>query len=252
MLPAPPAHPEQPAALFLDFDGTLVEIAPRPDDIVVPGPTRAILQSLHASLHGALAVVSGRRLENLLHHLAPLALPAAGNHGLEYQLRPGESQLASDARLPEPAREAVEELVAGHPGLLLEYKGQSAAVHFRQEPALGPAVHDGLRDIRDREAQGYMLQAGKMVWELRPAGVSKGSAIRTFMATPPFAGRLAVFLGDDVTDEDGFEVVNELGGWSIHVGPGNGHTVARMGLADVAAVGQWLQSLAGHLRRDCA
>jgi trehalose 6-phosphate phosphatase len=250
MLPRPPASPEQPIALFLDFDGTLVEIAQRPDDIVVPELLRTTLATLYAALGGALAVVSGRRLIDLLEHLAPLTLPAAGNHGLEYQIEPGQPQVASKARLPPAARSGIEALVASHGGLLLEPKGQSMAVHFRQTPGLDAAVRDELTRIRTRFAPGYMLQAGKMVWELRPAGITKGSAIRHFMGEPPFAGRLPVFVGDDVTDEDGFRAVNELGGWSVRVG--NSNTSARMALADVAAVTGWLRDLVTHMQRHCA
>jgi len=252
MLPRPPPAPDRAIALFLDFDGTLVDIAPRPGEVVVSDTLRTLLESLHEALDGAVAVVSGRRLADLLEHLAPLRLAAAGSHGLEYQLQGGHSRSASKARLPEPVWQALEALVAEHPGLLLEHKGQCAAVHFRQAPDLGAVVAARLRDLRDRDAPSYMLQAGKMVWELRPDGIHKGSAIERFMSGPPFAGRLAVFVGDDVTDEDAFQTVNAIGGWTIYVGDDAHSTAARMGLPDVPAVGRWLQELNSNLHRRCA
>ncbi|UCG72237.1 MAG: trehalose-phosphatase [Chromatiales bacterium] len=252
MLPSPPPAPERPIALFLDFDGTLVEIAPRPGDVVVGDSLRALLESLHVALGGALAVVSGRRLSDLLAHLAPLRVPATGSHGLEYQLRPGHSQSTTDARLPECAWRELEAFVAAHPALLLEHKGHGAAVHFRQAPELADAVAATLGTLRDRDAPDFMLQAGKMVWELRPQGITKATAIERFMATPPFAGRLPVFVGDDVTDEDGFRAVNALGGWAIYVGEDAGDTVAGMALPDVTAVHRWLRDMDSKLSRHCA
>lgn len=252
MLPRPPPAPDRAIALFLDFDGTLVDLAPRPGDVVVSDTLRTLLESLHTVLDGAVAVVSGRRLADLLEHLAPVKLAAAGSHGLEYQLQAGQRQSASKARLPEPVWQALEALVAQHPALLLEHKGQCAAVHFRQAPDLGDVVAARLRDLRDQDAPDYMLQAGKMVWELRPAGIHKGSAIERFMSGSPFAGRLPVFLGDDVTDEDAFQAVNAMGGWTVYVGDDAGITAARMGLRDVPAVSRWLQELNTNLHRRCA
>jgi trehalose 6-phosphate phosphatase len=252
MLSSPPPVSDRPIALFLDFDGTLVEIAPRPGDVVVSDALRALLESLHAALDGALAVISGRRLADLLDHLAPLAVPAAGSHGLEYQVRPGHRLSTSDACLPDNVWADIEAFVAEHPALLLEHKGHSAAVHFRQAPELGQAVAARLTALRDRDAPDFMLQAGKMVWELRPQGIHKGSAIERFMSGPPFAGRLPVFVGDDVTDEDAFGAVNDLGGWTVYVGSNAGGTTAGMGLPDVPAVSRWLHELNINLPRHCA
>lgn len=252
MLPSPPPVSDRPIALFLDFDGTLVEIAPRPGDVVVSDALRALLKSLHVALDGALAVVSGRRLADLLEHLAPLTVPATGSHGLEYQLRAGHSLSTSNARLPETFWRDVEAFVATHPGLLLEHKGHGAAVHFRQAPDSGPMVEAELKTLRDRDAPDFMLQAGKMIWELRPEGITKGSAIERLMSGPPFADRLPVFVGDDITDEDAFRAVNERGGWTICVGSGSGDTAASMGLPDVPAVRRWLHELNANLPRHCA
>lgn len=252
MLPRPPPVSDQPLALFLDFDGTLVEIAPRPDAVIVSDRLRVLLDSLHAALNGALAVISGRRLDDLLDHLAPLIVPACGSHGLEYQLRPGHRLTTSNVQLPASFWAEIEAFVTAHAGLLLEHKGHGAAVHYRQAPALQAEVKNKLVELRDRDAPGYALQAGKMVWELRPDGIHKGSAIGHLMDSPPFAGRLPVFVGDDLTDEDAFRAVNDLGGWAVHVGNGNPNTAATMGLPDVAAVTHWLQEIHAALSRRYA
>lgn len=252
MLPRPPTTTDQPLALFLDFDGTLVHIAERPGDVVVSDDLRNLLDVLKGHLDGALAVVSGRRLSDLLGHLAPLEVPAAGSHGLEYELEPGQLHTTSDARLPDTFWSEVEHFVAERPGLLLEHKGHGAAVHYRQAPQLRDEVERLLTTLVAACDADFMLQAGKMVWEVRPAGVTKGTAIDRLMAAAPFAGRLPVFVGDDITDEDAFRVVNGLGGLAIHVGDGSAKTEARLGLADVDAVHRWLQQLSTNLSRHCA
>ena len=252
MLPNPPLASDQPLALFLDFDGTLVDIAPRPEDVVVTESLRALLESLYATLGGALAVVSGRHLDDLLGHLAPLSVPAAGSHGVEYQLRPGYRVSVSKICLPPSFWRDLQDFVAAHPGLLLEHKGHGAAVHYRQAPTLGLVVEERLEALRQRDAPDFMLQAGKMVWELRPAGINKGNAIERLMDSSPFAGRLPVFVGDDITDEDAFRVVNQQGGWTIRVGENGQRTEARMGLQDVAAVCRWLELLNAGIPRHCA
>jgi len=247
MLPTPPDRTEQPLALFLDFDGTLVELAQQPDHVQVSEALRDQLSGLADQLQGALAVISGRRLDNLLQHLAPLDLPAAGNHGLEMQLHPGVAPSVDSVGFPPAARRAIEVFVADHPGLLAEVKGQSMALHFRRAPQLAETVRARITQIRDQHAADFVLQAGKMVWELRPAGANKGTAIEAFMQNEPFKDRLPIFIGDDLTDEFGFRTVNELGGWSVHVGDDNQTTEARMGLANVAAVGDWLAALQSGL-----
>ena len=159
MLPRPPTTTDQPLALFLDFDGTLVHIAERPGDVVVSDDLRDLLNGLKARLDGALAVVSGRRLSDLLGHLAPLEVPAAGSHGLEYELEPGQSHTPSDARLPDTFWHEVENFVAERPGLLLEHKGHGAAVHYRQAPQLRDEVERQLTTlVADCDAD-FMLQA---------------------------------------------------------------------------------------------
>lgn len=226
-------------ALFLDFDGTLVDIAPTPDGVKVPYGLREALSAVHDRLDGALAVVSGRMLEDVGSYLKPLVLPGSGSHGVERRLGDGR------VILPEPdieqvAREIGDRLRAqwaGRDGVIVEEKHYSAALHYRGAPDLGP---DCLRSMQEAIAghRGWEVIEGKMVIEGRPEGISKADAVRAFMAEPPFAGRMPVFVGDDRTDEDGMRAAIELGGFGIKVGDGD--SVAAYRLSSPQQVKAWL------------
>jgi len=235
-LPPPPARLGW--AYFLDVDGTLVEFAPSPDAVQVDTDLLALLKRLDRAGGGALALVSGRSLSDLNTRLDGLRVPMAGQHGLERRNADGDIQLSA-APLP---HQSIRNLLLGelqaHPGLLLEDKGMTLALHYRQAPALGAYVHRLMAGLARRLGTDYALQKGKFVVELKPAAADKGKAIAAYLAEPPFAGRHPVFIGDDATDEHGFEAINRLGGLSIKVGPGN--TAARHRLTDVAAVRAWL------------
>jgi trehalose 6-phosphate phosphatase len=234
--PPPPARLGW--AYFLDVDGTLVEFAPRPDTIHVDADLLGLLKRLDRDGHGGLALVSGRALADLSCRLDGLKVPMAGQHGLERLDASGNIHLDATA-LPHLAiRTMLLDELEAHPGLLLEDKGMTLALHYRQTPALGAYVHRLMAGLARRLGTDYALQKGKFVVELKPAAADKGKAIAAYLAEPPFAGRHPVFIGDDVTDEHGFEAINRLGGLSIKVGPGN--TAARHRLADVAAVRAWL------------
>lgn len=234
----PEAH-----AFFLDIDGTLVDIADTPGWVSVDPRLLGTVRRLHAAAGGALALISGRSVASVDRLFAPLRLPIAGQHGAErrdaagvaHSHSPGAGQLAALRRCVAAWAEAV-------PGVLVEDKGLSLAVHYRQAPQLGGAVQHALRECLERFGDGFRLQPGKMVLEVKPAGKDKGTAIREFMQEAPFSGRIPVFVGDDITDEHGFAVVNSLGGHSVQVGPGP--PVARWRMPDVAAVRDWLQALA--------
>ncbi|MDB5886191.1 MAG: trehalose 6-phosphatase [Polaromonas sp.] len=227
-------------ALFLDFDGTLVALAPQPEGVQVPHGLTAILATLHRQLDGALALVSGRRLLDLDNFLAPLLLPAAGEHGA--QRRTADGLLVS---APQPALEQVlqagENLVTRYPALRLERKNLALSLHYRQAPELEGLCLQVMREAVARST-GLDLMQGKCVIDLKPAGFSKGTAIAFFMSEAPFSGRTPVFAGDDVTDEAGFEAVQRLGGHGIKVGPGP--TAAHYRCATVDALAAWLQSAA--------
>mgnify|MGYP002784620263 CR=1 FL=1 len=225
------------AALFLDFDGTLAAIAPRPEAVVVGDWVRPALTRLQAALGGALALVSGRPLTELDALLAPLRLPAAGVHGAER--RDADGRLHRLVATP-PAQAVLraERLVALYAGLQLERKPAALALHFRARPQLGELCAQALRSAARRHRD-WTVMTGKCVVELKPAAASKAVAVRAFGATAAFAGRVPVFVGDDATDEDGFDAVQSAGGWGVKVGAGP--SVARYRLADPPAVRAWLQ-----------
>jgi len=240
----PEAQDLDPAAtaLFLDIDGTLLEIAETPSSVHVEPETVALLGRLQATLGGALALISGRPIADIDRLFAPLTLPVAGQHGMERRDSTGalhrhDSPLAALDRL----RGQITGFAAEAPGLLVEDKGSSIAFHYRRAPLLGSRVRDFLEQALREMDDGLGLQAGKMVLEVKPAGRDKGTAIAEFMAEAPFLGRLPAFLGDDVTDEFGFEVVAGLGGYPIKIGAGA--TGAPWRLDSVPATRAWLARL---------
>lgn len=226
-------------ALFLDFDGTLAEIVEDPEAVEVDARTRDAVMGLATRLDGAVAVVSGRSIETLDRFLHPLTLPSAGLHGLERR-RP-------DGRIVRPGvTEAIETLrgrLAGpvkRAGLDLEDKGLALVVHYRRRPELEPEAHR-IVDEAMAGLDGLHAVRGKMVIEVKPDTSDKGEAVRVFMAAPPFEGRVPVFVGDDVTDEDGFRAAQALGGLGVKVG--EGETLARHRAASVTEIALWLRGL---------
>ncbi len=219
-------------ALFLDFDGTLVDIAPRPDLVVVTPELLSSLAALQARLDGRLAIVSGRPVAELDRLLAPLVLPAAGVHGMERRGVDGVLR-----QLPAPdftaVRSQAHALAARHPGLWVEEKHGALALHYRQAPELQALCVETMADAV-RSSLGLLLMEGKMIVEIKAAGVSKGTAVRDFLADAPFLGHRALFIGDDTTDEAGFDHVERVGGIGLKVGPGP--TVASCRIASSQAV----------------
>jgi len=204
-------------ALFLDFDGTLVDLAEQPHLVVVPAGLVKTLGALAGHLDGALAVVSGRPIGQLDDFLRPLQFPAAGVHGAERRGADGQTTLLATEPLDDVER-AARALAAQHAGLLVESKRGSVALHYRQAPDLSDLCLATLQAAA--ASPGLALLHGKMVIEVKPAGVNKGRAIEDFMREPPFAGRLPLFVGDDVTDEAGFASVQGLGGVGVKIGRG--------------------------------
>lgn len=205
-------------ALFLDFDGTLVDIAMRPDAVQVPPGLVDTLQNLHRKLDGALAVISGRPIAQIDSYLAPLRLGVAGVHGAERRRADGALVQAPVESLAEALRAATR-LAARHPGLRVETKRGALALHYRLAPAFEADCLQAMEQAA-RASPGLALLRGKMVVEVKPAGVSKGHAIEAFLREPPFAGRQPVFVGDDQTDEPGFAAVQACGGIGVKVGGG--------------------------------
>lgn len=226
------------SALFLDFDGTLVDIAPQPELVQVDGGLAALLQALFIQLGGALAIVSGRKLADLDHFLAPASLPAAAEHGALQRPAHGDVLQLAAPDLHDISRIALA-LQAQHAGVLAEIKSAAVALHYRQAPELEELCLNTMAEAVKR-TPGVELLKGKCVLEIKPAGVSKGTAIASFMAQAPFAGRLPVFAGDDTTDESGFATVQNLGGEGIKIG--EGASLAGYRCPSPADLRAWLQS----------
>ena len=233
-------------ALFLDFDGTVVDIAPQPHEVHVPAALLAVLRDVQDYLQGAMAIISGRPIAQIDAFLQPLQLPVAGVHGTERRSGDGQVHLLHTHPL-DHVEEAACNLAALHPGLLVENKRGSLALHYRQAPELEAECLQAMQQAVD-ESPGVTLLRGKMVVEAKPGGASKGRAIEDFLAEPPFAGRTPVFIGDDVTDEVGFSTVQRLGGLGIKIG--EGPSVAHQRLAHPAALRQELEAaLAARVTR---
>ncbi|GAB4390980.1 MAG: hypothetical protein Tsb0032_00150 [Kiloniellaceae bacterium] len=246
--PALPASADD-HALFLDVDGTLLPIAAHPDAVRVSPALLSRLEALRRRLGGALALVSGRAIADLDRLFTPLRLPCAGVHGLERRTTGGTVVEAASAELLGALREPLADFVRCREGLLLEDKRQSLALHFRNAPEHESEVKALVSRLAGNIGPQLELTHGKMVVEVKPAGVHKGTAVEAFMAEAPFAGRVPIFIGDDVTDEDGFRSVNEMAGLSIRVGESE-TTAAEWSLPDEDAVSAWLQPWAAETPAD--
>ena len=245
MLPVPARLTGDCWAFFLDVDGTLIDIADAPDLVQVGEQLPRLLGSVSRASGGALALVSGRALSDLDALFSPLVLPAAGLHGAERRDALGRMHVPPrDPALAGAAARLVE-WAARRPGTLVENKGGALALHYRMAPAEAPAARDQVTRVLADLGDDYALQAGKFVLEIKPRGASKARAIDEFMTEPPFAGRRPVFIGDDVTDEDGFHSVRRLGGIAVVVG-GRPGTAAQFRLPDVAGVQGWLGDWVTH------
>ena len=228
--------------LFLDVDGTLIELNDTPSGTDADPEIKSLLRNVAERLGGALALVSGRRIESIDALFAPLKFPTAGLHGVERRKASGAMQGASfvDAQL-DHARTAIKALVAAHPGTLVEDKDRIIAVHFRKAPQHEAAIVQAMTEIAKPLGKNYQIQRGNMVLEIKPRGFNKATAVRAFMKEPPFSGRLPVFAGDDLTDQDAFAMVEAQNGISIAVGD---RVQGQFQLDDVAAVRSWLEGIA--------
>ncbi|HEX8214194.1 MAG TPA: trehalose-phosphatase [Allosphingosinicella sp.] len=233
----PPPSLLEGAALFLDFDGTLVELAETPDAIEVGPRLPKLLREVARRLEGRLGIISGRSIGDIEKHMDCTGLALSGSHGLELRLANGDHvPLVAAIDLSE-ARERISDFASDTPGLLVEEKPSSIAVHFRRAPEEEERVREFLSKLARRK--GLAVQAGKMVLELRPKGADKGDALRAFMAEPEFVGARPLFVGDDITDEDAFEAAASMGGAGILVGPER-ESAAQWRLPDVPSVARWL------------
>jgi trehalose 6-phosphate phosphatase len=234
---SPPAL-QRSHALFLDFDGTLVDIAPLPGDVRVTPDLRRLLGAVAGLLDGAMAIVSGRPVDDLARLLRQFPGALVGQHGLERRRADGRMIRWSAEPSHALIRATLAEFAARHEGVALEDKGATVALHYRGAPELAPECRNFVQRLA--AVSGGALEAidGKMVVELVPEGTGKGGAIAALLAEPPFRGRVPAFVGDDSADEEGFAVIDRLGGVSIHVG--DGATSARHRLGSVGEVRAWL------------
>jgi len=236
-----PKWPDDPA-LFLDLDGTLLDFAPEPAAVHVPARLRAILAELSSITDGAVAFVSGRTLADLDRLLGAGRFPLAAVHGIERRDAEGRlSREATDVAALDRMHAALENVMKHYPLAFLEHKRVALAIHYRR----CPEVEQQLVEAVERRLEGIgselKLMRGNKVLEIKPGSGNKGTAISAFMKEPPFSGRTPVFVGDDVTDEDGFRVVNELGGVSVKVDAGP--SCASFRLPDTKAVLDWIDQL---------
>lgn len=222
----------QQFALFLDFDGTLVEIAATPDAVVVMPGLPELLSGLRARLGGALAIVTGRPVAGIDQFLPGLSLDACGMHGLERRLA-GRTAFPDDLADLSPKIAQLRARLASHPGVIIEDKRVGVAVHWRTAPDAELDARAAIDDLARELGPAYKIQDGKAVSELVPARAGKGEGVRALMLSEPYTGRRPIFVGDDKTDEYGFAAVNDQGGISIKIGLGD--TLANYRLSSTAA-----------------
>lgn len=240
-MPSAPVDFSKTFAIFLDFDGTLVDLAPRPDAVQVSDTLRTLVASLSEAAGGALAIVTGREIAVIDTFLSPLTLPVAGLHGAERRGSDGRlARLSPDRPALDTMRERLADFASQHQGVLLEDKGLCLALHTRARPELMPATESVVATALAPFSDRFEILLGKQVAEIRPRGIDKGGAIAAFLAEPPFRGRRPIFVGDDRTDEPGFAAAEAAGGFGIKIGPGE--TGARYRLGSVNALHGWLAS----------
>jgi trehalose 6-phosphate phosphatase len=237
-LPAPPSHLLDQASLFLDFDGTLVEIAARPDAVSVERRLHDLIRRLQGFLGGRLAIVSGRAAANVCALFDGLSVTVAGSHGGELRWPGGRAVTAPAPRFDAVARALLQGLRQRHPGVLVEEKPLGLALHFRQAPQAEEDCRQTAHAIAGRI--GLALQPGKMVMEVKTAGADNGMAVRALMAESPLREGRPLFVGDDETDEAGFRAAADLGGAGILVGETRA-TAAAFYLPGVDETLAWLE-----------
>lgn len=239
--------PSKNWALFLDIDGTLLELAPTPSAVVVPPDLPGLIQVLGRALDGAVAFVTGRSLADVDALFAPLKFTGAGQHGAEIRIAGHETErLGPGNGILKALMLRIEAFAAARPGILVEGKGMTIAVHCRQVPQYQDELDVFLTGLAAEHGDRLETIRGHRVFEIKPRNVSKRTAVEHLMRDAPFAGRLPLFIGDDRTDEDGFAAVRALGGHAIRVGPDQ-PSLATWRMADPVRVRAFLSHAAKEL-----
>lgn len=241
-LPPPPADLLQNASLFLDFDGTLVDLQDKPQDVRVTAPLAELMRRLIARMPSRVAVVSGRSYAQIRDLFGQPDFVVSGSHGLELVWPNGRRRAPELPSALETVRQAMRRLQERYPELIVEEKPFGTAFHYRLAPQAEADSHALARRLADET--GLQLQTGKMMVEVRLGGADKGAAITTLMREPDLRATHPVFIGDDDTDEPGFVAAQALGGAGVLVGPAR-QTAARYGLPDVQATLAWLDAACG-------
>ena len=236
--------PPGETALFFDIDGTLLDIAARPDDVAVPASLKADLGAAYSLLGGALALVSGRTVDEIDRLFSPLGLPASGVHGSEFRPFPPDRAKRLAPRIPDDIRARAAAIVAQYPGALFEDKGVAIALHWRLAPRFGAAIEADTAAMMENAPPHLTLLRGHCVLEIKGATLDKGMAVDRFLTAPPFCGRRPVFLGDDVTDESAFAAVTRHGGYAFAVGREMEGTLDWF--ASASEVRTWLARIVGR------
>ena len=227
------------AALLLDLDGTLIDIAATPDAVRVAAGLPEVLARLGERLGGALAIVTGRPIAQV-DGLLPGMGVVAGEHGGVVRVG-GVERRAALPGVPEVWVAEAKRVAEEHPGVLVEQKERGFVFHYRAAPGVGPMLGEVARAMVAQDGRFQVISA-LMAWEIRPGGVDKGSAVEALMGAAPFAGRVPVFIGDDVTDEDGMRVARRMGGAGLRVAEAFGDAAGvRDWLARAAETGAWPQ-----------
>ena len=236
-------------ALFLDVDGTILHLRETPDSVEASEHLLDILELISRRLNGAVALVSGRRIDDLDRIFVPHTLPTAGLHGLERRDATGHITQFPEPRALATLRVPLSELASSNEGVVVEDKSHALAIHYRQAPDQAGEIQRIVEDLIRPLAHELHVIHGKMVSEVKPQHADKGSAIRDFMNETPFKGRLPVFIGDDTTDEDGFAYVNQLHGFAVRVGDSDS-TAARYSVDSVDDVIAWLETWPSTLQQQ--
>lgn len=235
-------------AVFLDIDGTLLDFAPTPESVAVPPSLRETLASLREALGGALALITGRRIADVDRIFAPLKLPVSGQHGAEARRNQSQCVFAPEGSALQTILAPVYAFAADHPGIRIENKELSAAVHYRGAEEHRDALGRLLEKALAQSNADFTVVPGHLVFDVKQRSVSKGSALDWFMTEPPFMSRTPIFAGDAGTDEDGFAASLARGGYAIRVGP-PADSLASWRLSSPHEMRQWLQRSAAALQR---